>query len=109
MREMPPLTARALVACVLVVLLAAATRVGYLAVGCDYGHGAPRLVVQGDGLRSDRPASSCDGLVRNLREHRWYGSKAPLADTEGLTAHVAPGYPWLAALVPSDTDLRRLQ
>jgi hypothetical protein len=38
-------------------------------------------------------------LLYNLREHQWFGGPAPFAGDEELTAHVAPGYPWLLALL----------
>lgn len=61
----------------LVVGLAAALRIGYLHAAADDGRIAPTFVVQGD-----------DGHVGN-------SGRAPLAENDAVTAHAAPGYPWL--------------
>jgi hypothetical protein len=119
MRDAAPLGAIGWFGLLAVLLLAAGARIGFLAYCCDGGASASRLVVQGDGPRPDFPAGTqlrgqespteFDNLVHNLREEHWFGGRAPLADNEEQTAHVAPGYFWLASYVPSDADLRRLQ
>src|SRR6476661_3845932 len=103
MRELPPLGAKGVLACAAVVLLAAAVRLGYLATCCDWGNGPPALAVQGE-VPADLKV-----LMQNLREHHTFAAKAPLADEEEPTAHVAPGYPWLVAMLPADADVRWLQ
>ena len=119
MRDTPPLGTMGWIGVAVVLLLASVTRIGYLTACCDAGAAAPRFLVQGDGPRPDfapgvtlrdrdRP-TEFDNLVHNLREHRWFGSLAPLADREESTGHVSPGYYWLASYFSSDTDLRRAQ
>src|SRR5438874_1138019 len=110
MREIPPLGTKGVVACALVLGLAAGLRLGYLAVCCEGGASTPRFAVQGGAppleygadveLRGHKSPGTFDALVHNVREHRWFGSLAPLADGEEKTAHVAPGYYWLAAAAP---------
>ena len=95
--------------CLLFVLACAAgARAGYLAGAADYGHGEPALVVQGTGREVTLPAGETEGerrfaepldLIDNVREHGWFGTRAPLSDREEPTAHVAPGYPWLVAML----------
>jgi hypothetical protein len=121
MRETPVFGTAALMGFVVVMALAIAARAGYLVTCCDGGAAKPSLIVQGQGPRLDFDVETqlglhgpmgptqFDNLVFNLREHRWFGSLAPLADKEEQTAHVAPGYYWLASLVPSETLLRRIQ
>jgi hypothetical protein len=119
MREAPPLGTTGWIGLIVVILLAASARVGYLATCCEWGASPPRLVVQGDGPRLDFAAQTqlrnqdapteFDNLVHNRREHHWFGGLAPLADKEEQTAHAAPGYYWLASYFASDADLRRLQ
>src|SRR5438874_2559232 len=70
----------------LVVALAAALRIGYLHVAADDGRAAPAFAVQGD-----------DPFALSLSEHGAFVGRAPLAENEEPTAHVAPGYPWLIA------------
>ncbi len=81
---------------VLVLALAAGARAGYLWGCADSGRSGGPLLVQ------DRPAE-LDALVRNLRERGQFAGPAPFAPAEEVTAHVAPGYPyllsWLARLV----------
>jgi hypothetical protein len=119
MRATPPLGMTGWVGLIAVILLGASARLGYLAACCDFGASPPPFVVQGDGprldfapdtpLRNQDAPSEFDNLVHNRREHQWFGGLAPLADKEEQTAHVAPGYYWLASYFPSDADLRRLQ
>lgn len=121
MRETPPLAAAGWLGLALVLALAAGTRIGYLVACCDGGATAPRYAVQGQGaplefdagttLREQEKPTEFDNLVHNLRQadYHWFGSLAPLADKEEQTAHVAPGYFWFASMLPSDTDIRRVQ
>jgi 4-amino-4-deoxy-L-arabinose transferase-like glycosyltransferase len=86
---------------------AAGVRIAYLTTATDNGRGTTTLSVQGGGLDAESPLAPGAGderqtgvlgqLVRNLSDHQWYGAKAPLADAEERTGHVAPGYPWLIA------------
>jgi 4-amino-4-deoxy-L-arabinose transferase-like glycosyltransferase len=73
---------------VLVVAAAAGARAGYLWSCADSGRTGGPLLVQ------DRPAE-LDVLVRNLKEHGRFAGPAPFAAGEEVTAHVAPGYPYL--------------
>ncbi len=86
--------------------LAVGARVWYLAVCADHAENeGPVKVQEGPrvltGLPADTalnghtPPTELDNLVENLNEYSWFGSLAPLAQTEEKTAHVAPGYPWL--------------
>ncbi len=119
MRETPPLGATGWLGLVLVIALAAGARFGFLAYCCDGGASGSRLIVQGEGprpefasdveLRGQKSPAEFDNIVHNLREDRWFGGLAPLADKEQQTAHVAPGYFWLASFFTADTDLRRVQ
>src|SRR5262249_11369230 len=105
MKPVPPLGLVGLLACVVVVLVAAVTRVGYVMSFCDGGGRAARFAVQEPGSRADLPSGmkmrgqffpgELDELVDNLQQHRWFGSLAPLSDVEERTAHVPPGYGWL--------------
>jgi hypothetical protein len=49
-------------------------------------------------LRHTTP-NQLDLLVYNLKERRTFTSEAPLGAGPELTAHVAPGYPWLMSLI----------
>jgi hypothetical protein len=119
MKPVPPLGLVGLLACVLVVILAAAARFGYLAICCDGGASASRFAVQGTGirpelptattLRGQTPPSEIDSLAGNLQQYHWFGSLTPLSDVEERTAHVAPGYARLLAWSPDDATLRRFQ
>jgi 4-amino-4-deoxy-L-arabinose transferase-like glycosyltransferase len=77
---------------VLVVAAAAGARAGYLWTCADSGRTGGPLLVQ------DRPAG-LDELVRNLKEHGRFIGPAPFATGEEVTAHVAPGYPYLVSLL----------
>jgi hypothetical protein len=98
----------------------------YLWTCADQGASAGPLRVQGPGpvltelpagtaLRGQSPPTELDALVHNLKEYRWFGSLAPFAAVEEKTAHAAPGYPWLLAVVsqpqldPIDRTVRWLQ
>jgi hypothetical protein len=90
MKELPPFGVAAWLGLLLVVAAAGAARAGYLMIATDNGVRAPALVVQG----TDR---DLEALIKNIESDDWFGSKAPLAEQEETTAHVAPGYPWLVA------------
>ena len=119
MKPVPPLGLSGLLGCVLVVAVAAATRVGYLVSCCDGGNATPSFAVQGPGPRPNLPSattlrsrispSELDELADNLQHHRWFGSLAPFADVEERTAHVAPGYAYCLSWSPDDATLRRVQ
>ncbi len=79
-------------ALLIVLALAGEARFWYVAVCTEGGYGTPTLQVQGDFPQLDK-------LVHNIHDERWFASRAPLADQEETTAHVAPAYPWLMSLV----------
>jgi 4-amino-4-deoxy-L-arabinose transferase-like glycosyltransferase len=93
-----------------ILVAAGGVRAWYLVAHVQGGTGdGPLVLVQdpsptladlppGTTLRGRERPTELDALVHNLKEHRWFGSLAPLAETEEQTAHVAPGYPWLLAL-----------
>src|SRR5262245_44222021 len=92
-----------------VLALAGGARAWYLYECVDEGQSRPLLQVQGDPPRvqlakpeklrgADEP-TELDNIVQNVMDHRWYGGRAPLATEEELTAHVAPGYAYLLALL----------
>jgi hypothetical protein len=82
---------------VLVVAVAAGARAGYLWSCADSGRTGGPLRVQ------DRPAE-LDALVRNLKETGRFSGPAPFAAGEEVTAHVAPGYPFLLSLLARLVD-----
>jgi 4-amino-4-deoxy-L-arabinose transferase-like glycosyltransferase len=90
----------------LIVAVAAATRAGYLLTLANAGWSDGPLQVQDASpnvaldveIRGRNPPTELDTLVQNLREHRWFGTLAPLAGREEATAHEAPGYAWLLGL-----------
>jgi hypothetical protein len=77
----------------LVLLAAAGARAGYLWACADSGRNAGPLLVE------DAPPPGRAALVQNLKERGWFGYAAPFAPGEEQTADVAPGYPWLLALL----------
>src|SRR5215468_12012428 len=109
-----------------VILGAAGLRCGYLWTCADQAASAGPLQVQGPGplltelpagtaLRGQAPPTELDALAHNVKEYRWFGSLAPFAAVEEKTAHAAPGYPWLLAVLsqpqlePVDRTVRWLQ
>ncbi len=83
---------------------AAGARVGYLAKHADDATSDGPFLVQEPSrvlsLAADPgPLREQESLAGNLKEHRWFGTLAPLAGVEERTAHVAPGYPWLLGLL----------
>jgi hypothetical protein len=109
-----------LVLLLIILAFAAGARVGYLITYADGGDSDGPILVQdpspvlelppGTEMRGQTRITERDALVHNLKEHRWFGSLAPLAPREEQTAHVAPGYPWLLAeLGLSDPVVRWVQ
>ncbi len=91
---------------VLVLAVAGGLRAGYLLRCADGGRSDGPLRVQDasppladfdapEEMRGAPRPTEFDALVDNVRNHRWFGSLAPLASKEERTAHVSPGYPWL--------------
>jgi 4-amino-4-deoxy-L-arabinose transferase-like glycosyltransferase len=76
----------------IVLAVAGEARFWYVAVCTEGGNGAPLLQVQGY-------FPQLDTLVHNIDEQRWFACRAPLADQDETTAHVAPAYPWLVSLI----------
>jgi 4-amino-4-deoxy-L-arabinose transferase-like glycosyltransferase len=94
----------------LVLGVAAAARAGYLVASAESGRTAGPLLVQDRPPRlRNQPADTTllgrsapneqDALVHNLKERSWFGCPAPLASGEEATAHIAPGYPGLVAVL----------
>lgn len=109
-----------LVLLLLVLASAAGARVGYLMTYADGGDSDGPILVQdppdvlelpaGTEMRGQTRISERDALIHNVKEHRWFGSLAPMASREEQSAHVAPGYYWLLAeLGPSDYVIRWAQ
>ncbi len=123
MGEMPRFRLGDLLALVVVVGLAAAARVWYVAGATEAGKTAPLHVQEAPARplfhdappRPGAPAapgaeprppqrSERDILVGHLKEDRWFVGPAPLADQEENTAHIAPGYYWVVSLVAEFFD-----
>jgi 4-amino-4-deoxy-L-arabinose transferase-like glycosyltransferase len=90
---------------------AAAVRVWYVSTVTDHGAGPAPLHAQGQPLRvnfADEIAQlgkkEPDNLIANIKEDQSFTSLAPLADSAEETAHFAPGYPWLVALLTRWVD-----
>jgi hypothetical protein len=101
--------------------VAAVLRLGYLTAFCDNGLTAgpiqvedppPRVAVaEGVKLRGQDSPTEFDALVDHVRNDGAFSCRAPFAGGEEVTAHVAPGYPWLVAqfsrvIDPPDRVLR---
>jgi 4-amino-4-deoxy-L-arabinose transferase-like glycosyltransferase len=89
----------------LVLAVAAGIRAGYLSTCADGGRNAGPLRVQ-DARRTlfgpgevEPARTDLEALIRNVREHGWFGCLAPFATGEEKTAHISPGYPWLVGLL----------
>jgi hypothetical protein len=117
-----------LVLFLIVLLVAAGARAWYLSVCASNGASDGPLLVQDPSpvltglppattMHGHSPPTELDALVHNLKEDRWFGSLAPLANAEEQTAHLAPGYPWFLFLLeqipinlgPADQVARWLQ
>jgi 4-amino-4-deoxy-L-arabinose transferase-like glycosyltransferase len=105
MKAVPPFSLPAFLAFMLVVGCAGAARSGFLLVCADGGWRNAPLQVQEDEPRPlfpegpshhghDRP-TELDNLADNVADYQWFGCLTPLSEKEELTAHRAPGYPWL--------------
>jgi hypothetical protein len=109
MKEMPPFTAWTALSLLLVVGCAAGTRSWYLIACADNGQREPALLVQGlsraclvaegNRIRARTPPRELDNLAANLKDLNDFRGMAPLSANEELTAHVAPGYPWLLGVI----------
>jgi hypothetical protein len=92
----------------LILASAAGLRAGYLAICTKNGEMDAAIRVQGDGpLARDHKGSQAtekDNLTTNIKEYRWFGCWAPLADDEEITAHVAPGFYWLFGTIAEHCD-----
>jgi 4-amino-4-deoxy-L-arabinose transferase-like glycosyltransferase len=87
-----------LVLLLVILAIAAGSRVGYLVYYANGGESDGLMRVQGPSEALELPpGTELGALNQNLREYDWFGSLAPLAAKEEQTAHVAPGYPWLIA------------
>jgi hypothetical protein len=124
MTNPPRLGLPGLLLLLLVLVVAAGTRYGYLSRLADGGTSEGPLHVQDPspdltlvGPEGPIHQRELDNLVDNLTEHHWFGTRAPLARAEEKTAHIAPGYPWLLFwlkrsplhLNPFDQGVRWLQ
>ncbi len=90
-------------------------RAGYLMHYADQGNGPGPILVQdpppqlGDLATSVRLSgkeqpTELDSLVSNLRQSRWFGTRAPFSAAEEQTADYSPGYPWLVGLLARVVD-----
>ncbi|MFL5242035.1 MAG: glycosyltransferase family 39 protein [Gemmataceae bacterium] len=109
MSEMPRFKFGDLLALLLVVVAAGGLRGAYLWFLADQGNGNGPWLVQdpipalkntpeANNLRHDSP-NQLDLLVYNLKEKRTFAGEAPLAAKEEITAHTAPGYPWVLSVL----------
>lgn len=99
---------------VLLILLAgaAAARVWYVSTVTDHGAGPAPLHVEGQPLRVNFPEEIAqlgqkkepENLIANIKDEQSFASLAPLANSAEQTAHFAPGYPWLVALLTRWVD-----
>jgi 4-amino-4-deoxy-L-arabinose transferase-like glycosyltransferase len=84
-----------------VLAVASAARVGYLLTCAADPQQPPPMQVQDAetaitlNRAADAPATDRDLLVANVRDGHWFGTRAPLADLDEETAHVAPAYWWI--------------
>jgi len=94
----------------LVLAVALAARIWYLCICAGNGqHDGPVQVQDrwpiltglpaGTEMNGHAPPTELDALVENIKQYRWFGSLAPLSNTEEATAHVSPGYPWLLGML----------
>jgi hypothetical protein len=118
MSEMPRFKFGDLLALLLVVAAAGGLRGAYLWFLADQAkQDGPWLVqdpvppikdtAEAKNLRHDAP-NQLDLLVYDLKEKKTFSGEAPLAPKEEITAHVAPGYPWLLSIIekaPFDSSL----
>ena len=82
-----------LILLLVIVLVAAGSRVWYLSVCADSARKEGPLQVQdAPPMHTEAAANELDALVRNLKEQHQFAGPAPLARGEEPTAHTAPGY-----------------
>jgi 4-amino-4-deoxy-L-arabinose transferase-like glycosyltransferase len=93
MREMPHFGFTTFLGLLLVVAAAAGVRAWYLWAATESGTAAPALLVQSD----SKEQAELDSVLRNLDQQRTFSGRAPLAEQDEPTAHMAPGYPWLVS------------
>jgi 4-amino-4-deoxy-L-arabinose transferase-like glycosyltransferase len=114
MFPVPPFRLTHLLLLLVVLAAAAGARAWYLTACVEDAAGRaplhaqdapPRVRVAGEGEPfGKKDANELDNLVFNLREYRWFGCLAPLADKEEKTAHVAPGYPYMLSFTQEWVD-----
>lgn len=100
MKPLPPLRLREWFCIAVVFLLALALRAGYILEATDWGEGSTAWHVQGPGrVRYDEGTMETEEaeLIRNIRDHGWFGSRAPYTDEAESTAAISPGFPWFVA------------
>jgi hypothetical protein len=91
-----------------VVAAALATRAAYLLLLADAGRsGGPLLVQESPYLDPDGGSNETAALVDNLQNEGTFACRAPFAAEKERTAHLAPGYPSLVALVGRLTEPER--
>jgi hypothetical protein len=92
----------------IVFAIAGTVRAGYVLACLQEPQQPPPIQVQDAATaitlnRGDDPAkfqpTDADTLVDNIAQSSWFGGRAPLATEEEVTAHVAPGYPYLVAYI----------
>jgi len=107
MKEMHPFGWHDFLWLLLVLGTAGGLRAFYLYREADAGRTDPPLRVQDvpptweSSPRPDgktRPHET-EELIENIKEHKWFVSRAPFADSEEPTAHVAPGHPCVLGLL----------
>lgn len=104
MTELPRFGFKEIVALTLVLAVAGGVRYGYLATLADNATTPGPWAVQdpwpdaapGERAAGERP-TELDALVKELKDSGRFAARAPLGGQVELTAHLAPGYPWLLA------------
>jgi 4-amino-4-deoxy-L-arabinose transferase-like glycosyltransferase len=109
MKTVPNFAASTYLALILVIGCAAVARGWFLVACADGGWLGAGLQVQGDFPRPPlaegtrfrgRPVpTELDNLAANVAGRGEFSGRAPLAEQEEPTAHVAPGYPWLLGTI----------
>jgi 4-amino-4-deoxy-L-arabinose transferase-like glycosyltransferase len=129
MREVPRFQLVDFLLLLIVLAVAAVARVGYVWEAADRGQNSGPLQVQGHSPfvqkellsvatpRGQENPTELDVLVENLKTDEEFKGPAPLSDKQERTAHTAPGYPFLVAMLerapllqgPVDPILRWIQ
>jgi 4-amino-4-deoxy-L-arabinose transferase-like glycosyltransferase len=110
MSEMPRFKLLDLILACVVLVSAAGLRVGYVWFFADHGHGGGPLQVQdarttvkslpeGAIQLTDSDPNELDVMAYELKEKQQFQAQAPFADKIEPTAHTAPGYAGLLAVV----------